>query len=147
LSSLELIFFRKPSPLREALDLGVPVGLGSDIAGEYSIDIMNSMRRAVVVSRIRDGTRKLSNDERSLAVDWKDALYLATRGGVIVLPENSMSNTSSLVAFTCLFLAITRNPALLSFSIFIAIYITTEIIFSLSYFGGCTFSHTHCPLS
>ncbi|KAG1748749.1 hypothetical protein EDB19DRAFT_1893793 [Suillus lakei] len=72
-------------PLREALDLGVPVGLGTDIAGGYSIDIMNSMRQAVAVSRIRDGPRKLSDDERSLAIDWKDALYLATRGGATAL--------------------------------------------------------------
>ncbi|KAG2057895.1 Metallo-dependent hydrolase [Suillus hirtellus] len=78
-------FSEKPFPLREALDLGVPVGLGTDIAGGYSIDIMNSMRQAVAVSRIRDGTRKLSGDERSLAIDWKDALYLATRGGATAL--------------------------------------------------------------
>ncbi|KAG0704228.1 Metallo-dependent hydrolase [Suillus ampliporus] len=79
-------FSEKPFPLREALDLGVPVGLGSDIAGGYSIDIMNSMRQAVAVSRIRDGTRKLSDSEgKSLAVDWKDALYLATRGGASAL--------------------------------------------------------------
>ncbi|KAG1745902.1 Metallo-dependent hydrolase [Suillus paluster] len=79
-------FSEKPFPLREALDLGVPVGLGTDIAGGYSIDIMNSMRQAVAVSRIRDGTRKLSDsDGKSLAVDWKDALYLATRGGATAL--------------------------------------------------------------
>lgn len=78
-------FSEKPFPLREALDLGVPVGLGTDIAGGYSIDIMNSMRQAVAVSRIRDGTRKLSGGERSLAIDWKDALYLATKGGATAL--------------------------------------------------------------
>ena len=85
-------FSEKPFPLREALDLGVPVGLGSDIAGGYSIDIMNSMRQAVAVSRIRDGTRKISennNDGKSLAIDWKDALYLATRGGAIALGLSS----------------------------------------------------------
>jgi guanine deaminase len=88
-------FSEKPFPLREALDLGVPVGLGSDIAGGYSIDIMNSMRQAVAVSRIRDGTRKISDDSqnnnngKSLAIDWKDALYLATRGGAIALGLSS----------------------------------------------------------
>jgi guanine deaminase len=39
----------------------------------------------VAVSRIRDGTRKLSGGERSLAIDWKDALYLATKGGATAL--------------------------------------------------------------
>lgn len=78
-------FSEKLFPLRESLDLGVPVGLGTDIAGGYSIDIMNSMRQAVAVSRIRDGTRKLSGGEQSLAIDWKEALYLATRGGATAL--------------------------------------------------------------
>lgn len=78
-------FSEKPFPLREALELGVPVGLGTDIAGGYSIDIMNSMRQAVAVSRIRDGTRKLSGGGQSLAIDWKEALYLATRGGATAL--------------------------------------------------------------
>ena len=79
-------FSEKPFPLREALNLGVPIGLGTDIAGGYSIDIMNSMRQAVAVSRIRDGTRKLSdNSGQSLAVDWKDALFLATKGGANAL--------------------------------------------------------------
>jgi hypothetical protein len=78
-------FSEKPFPLREALYLGVPVGLGTDIAGGYSIDIMNSMRQAVAVSRISDGTRKLSSGEQSVAIDWKEALYLATRGGATAL--------------------------------------------------------------
>jgi guanine deaminase len=84
-------FSEKPFPLREALDLGVSVGLGTDIAGGYSIDIMNSMRQAVAVSRIREGTRKISDDNKgkSLAVDWKDVLYLATRGGAIALGLSS----------------------------------------------------------
>ncbi|OAX38768.1 Metallo-dependent hydrolase [Rhizopogon vinicolor AM-OR11-026] len=86
-------FSEKPFPLREALDLGVRVGLGTDIAGGYSIDIMNSMRQAVAVSRIREGTRKISdnssNNGVSLAVDWKDVLYLATRGGAISLGLSS----------------------------------------------------------
>lgn len=78
-------FSEKRFPLREALDLGVPVGLGTDIAGGYTIDIMNSMRQAVVISRISDGARKLSGGEQSLAIDWKEALYLATRGGATAL--------------------------------------------------------------
>ena len=88
-------FSERPFPLREALDMGVLVGLGSDIAGGYSIDIMDSMRHAVAVSRVRDGARKISdssrngNDRKSLAIDWKEALYLATRGGAIALRLSS----------------------------------------------------------
>lgn len=71
------------------------VGLGTDVAGGYSLDIMNSMRQAVVVSRMRQGSRLMApqnQDNRaghenteSLAIDWKESLYLATRGGATAL--------------------------------------------------------------
>jgi len=90
--------------LREALDEGVKVGLGTDIAGGYSADIMNTMRQAVVVSRLRQGRetiRKINQDrplkteeqdpQRNLAIDWKEALYLATKGGATALGLNSGS--------------------------------------------------------
>ena len=97
-------FSAEPFRLREALHLGVKVGLGTDIAGGYSLDIMNAMRQAVVVSRMREGSRVLSgnpdavgvnnpgsesNSEwiegQSLAVDWKEVLYLATKCGMQAL--------------------------------------------------------------
>ena len=81
-------FSAKPFPLREALDLQVKVGLGSDVAGGYSLDIMNSMRQAVAVSRMREGERKLRPNEispKDLSIDWKESLYLATRGGALAL--------------------------------------------------------------
>ena len=72
------------------------MGLGTDIAGGYSIDIMDAMRHAVTVSRMREGARirASANKERSrtdedygkpLSIDWKEALYLATRGGALAL--------------------------------------------------------------
>ena len=74
----------------------MPVGLGTDIAGGYSIDIMNAMRQAVIVSRMREGTRVIAkahspassikkNEDRPLSIDWKEALYLATTGGAAAL--------------------------------------------------------------
>lgn len=80
-------FSSLPFPLREALSSGVRVGLGTDIAGGYSIDIMNTMRTAVVVSRIREGARKESGQTQgeSLSINWKEALYLATKGGATTL--------------------------------------------------------------
>ncbi|KAK1226269.1 hypothetical protein PQX77_010742 [Marasmius sp. AFHP31] len=76
-------FSAEPFRLREALAEGVSVGLGTDIAGGYSIDIMNAMRQAVVVSRMREGARTMGkiSSQANLAIDWKEALYLATRGG------------------------------------------------------------------
>ncbi|TFY67855.1 hypothetical protein EVJ58_g1365 [Rhodofomes roseus] len=85
-------FSAKPFRLREALNLGVKVGLGTDIAGGYDIDMMGCMRQAVAVSRMREGDRIMAvaegrrgQDNGSLAVDWKEALYLATRGGATAL--------------------------------------------------------------
>ncbi|KZT12075.1 Metallo-dependent hydrolase [Laetiporus sulphureus 93-53] len=85
-------FSAKPFPLREALQAGVKVGLGTDIAGGYDINIMSCMRQAVAVSRIREGSRimRAADDttwepQTDLSVDWKEALYLATRGGAIAL--------------------------------------------------------------
>ncbi|KAG8927677.1 hypothetical protein FRC02_007930 [Tulasnella sp. 418] len=88
-------FSSRPFPLREALDLGVKVGLGSDVAGGYQIDLITAMRYAVSTSRIREGMRtenEISNgirnrDDRkgSVSIDWKESLFLATRGGSVAL--------------------------------------------------------------
>lgn len=81
-------FSAKPFPLREALDQSVQVGLGTDIAGGYSLDIMNAMRQAVSVSRMREGERQMAPDQAETAnrsIDWKESLFLATRGGALCL--------------------------------------------------------------
>lgn len=97
-------FSSQPFALREALDSGLNVGLGTDVAGGYSADIMNAMRSAVVVARLREGERaertlavgagKASGlfavaghgwEAKKLSIDWKEALYLATRGGAVAL--------------------------------------------------------------
>lgn len=55
---------------------------------------MNAMRHTVAASKMREGSRLLSSSKRggqesemqeSLGVDWKEALYLATRGGALAL--------------------------------------------------------------
>lgn len=87
--------------LREALDRGVRVGLGTDVAGGYSIDVMGAMRWAVGVSRLLEGARlersewqasRCAEDreinaaiDTHVRVDWKEALYLGTRGGALAL--------------------------------------------------------------
>jgi guanine deaminase len=85
-----IYFSAKPFPLREALRTGVKIGLGTDIAGGYSADIMSAMRNAVAVSRMREGERVGTNSDssdavESLAITWVESLYLATRGGAIAL--------------------------------------------------------------
>ncbi|KAH8998581.1 hypothetical protein EDB92DRAFT_1791476 [Lactarius akahatsu] len=78
--------------LREALDRGVRVGLGTDIAGGYSVDIMGAMRWSVGMSRISEGTRLEQSGcqataliQATVSVNWKEALYLGTRGGALAL--------------------------------------------------------------
>lgn len=88
------------------------MGYGTDIAGGYSADIMNAMRTGVLTGRGREGGRKETENEdshenseedsitdegqassvgtRSLAVDWKESLYVATRGGAIALGLKGM---------------------------------------------------------
>lgn len=95
-------FSAEPFRLREALNRNVKVALGTDIAGGYSVDIMNAMRQAVAVSRMRQGRETMGQpkiteldkpsqnkakleDEGNLAIDWKESLYLATRGGAVAL--------------------------------------------------------------
>ncbi|GLB45496.1 putative amidohydrolase family protein [Lyophyllum shimeji] len=79
-------FSAAPFALREVLAAGVRVGLGTDVAGGYSLDMMSAMRHAVTVSRMREGKRRLEHAgeneaAESVAIDWKEALYLATQGG------------------------------------------------------------------
>ncbi|THH06194.1 hypothetical protein EW145_g4251 [Phellinidium pouzarii] len=87
-------FSARPFALREALTAGVHVGLGTDVAGGYSIDPMSAMRCTVLVSRMREGARTeavrslRSTEEQGygdLSVNWKEALFLATRGGAVTL--------------------------------------------------------------
>ncbi len=54
---------------------------------------MNAMRQAVTVSRMRQGEEillrtnetQVQEDRDNLAIDWKESLYLATRGGSVAL--------------------------------------------------------------
>lgn len=76
------------------------VGLGTDIAGGYDIDIMGCMRQAVTVSRMREGARlahgaarDVMSESRPLSIDWKEALYLATAGGAQTLGLGEKSGT------------------------------------------------------
>ncbi len=79
-------------PTRRALDHGVRVGLGTDIAGGPSASLLSQAARAVDVSRhLEDGVdQRLSPESRGVAdshIDATTAFFLATRGGADVLGE------------------------------------------------------------
>jgi guanine deaminase len=79
-------FSTLPFRLREALDMGVKVGLGTDVAGGYQVDLMSAMRQAVITSRMRNGFQdEIVPGDAPFSIDWKESLYLATRGGAIAL--------------------------------------------------------------
>jgi guanine deaminase len=68
------------APVREWLDAGITVGLGTDVSGGHTASILGECREALFVSRhvaMRKGERA------KLAVE--EALFLATRGGAKVV--------------------------------------------------------------
>lgn len=74
--------------VRRLKDYGVKVGLGTDCSGGYSPSILNAMRQAVMASNTLTFGRPESDHH---PIQFSDALYLATRGGAILLDmENDL---------------------------------------------------------
>ena len=64
-------------PIRQMLDLGVKVGLGSDIAGGYSISIFRAMSEAVYLSKLQ----WLRSEKKDSFLSVPESFYLGTKGG------------------------------------------------------------------
>ena len=79
--------------IRELLDIGLDIGLGTDVSGGYSVSVLEAARHAVLVSRqvamtLDDGdTGRGDNSTKAneMKLSLSEALYLATRGGARVL--------------------------------------------------------------
>ncbi|KAK4946549.1 hypothetical protein LTR10_014401 [Elasticomyces elasticus] len=69
-------------PVRELLDEGIEVGLGTDVSGGYSASILDAVRNACIVSRhvgfLHDGDSRYN-------VGVAEGLWLATMGGAKVV--------------------------------------------------------------
>ena len=65
------------APIRRYLDLGLNVGLGSDVAGGHSASIFRAITDAIQVSKMYF---RLVNEERKPLI-FSEAFYLATKGG------------------------------------------------------------------
>ena len=63
-------------PVRKYLDMGIPIGLGSDIAGGHKIALNEVMVRAIQLSKIVN----ISNPE-SKPLTIEEVFYLGTKGG------------------------------------------------------------------
>ncbi|KAF2167290.1 hypothetical protein M409DRAFT_22717 [Zasmidium cellare ATCC 36951] len=70
------------APVRQLLNEGITVGLGTDVSGGYTCSMLAETREAVMVSRHRSILED-GSDECKLSVE--EALYLATRGGAKVV--------------------------------------------------------------
>ena len=65
------------APIRKYLDLGLNIGLGSDIAGGHSLSIFRAITDAIQVSKMY--FRMVSDEYHPLV--FSEAFYLATKGG------------------------------------------------------------------
>ena len=65
------------APIRKYLDLGLNIGLGSDISGGHSLDMADTLREALSVSRL---LWRLGEEEYT-HLSAREVFYLATAGG------------------------------------------------------------------
>ena len=77
-------------PLRRALRKGLSIGLGTDIAGGPSCSVLDTAKNTIFASRaLENGVNPfVQREERGLLnsrVSFKEAFYLATKGGAQVL--------------------------------------------------------------
>lgn len=71
-------------PVRDLLDAGIDVSLGTDVSGGYSPSILAAARDAAGVSRIRSATcsSDISPDRKErMKLSPEECLWMATRGG------------------------------------------------------------------
>ncbi len=65
------------APIREMLDRGIRVGLGSDVAGGFTISIFRAISDAIQVSKLY----KAVIDKTRKPLTLPEAFYMATKGG------------------------------------------------------------------
>jgi len=80
------LFSNAVLPVRQILDKGIKVGLGTDVSGGAHANMYDSCCQAIVASRaLQEGVNAtLQADERGLAgasINFKEAFWMATGGG------------------------------------------------------------------
>ncbi|MDR2718814.1 MAG: amidohydrolase family protein [Treponema sp.] len=79
------------APVRRLLNAGVPVGLGSDVAGGTNCSIFRAMSDAIQVSKLRRTV--LNVDEKPLSLE--ESFYLGTAGGGAFFGKAGMGYSGS----------------------------------------------------
>ncbi|KAF2687556.1 guanine deaminase [Lentithecium fluviatile CBS 122367] len=73
-------------PVRELLDAGLTIGLGTDVSGGFSPSILEEVRQAIWVSRfVAMQSPSAASPNNAAKLSTAEALYLATRGGAAVV--------------------------------------------------------------
>ncbi|KAF2244333.1 guanine deaminase [Trematosphaeria pertusa] len=73
-------------PVRELLNAGLTVGLGTDVSGGFSPSILEEVRQAIWVSRfVAMQSPSAAATDNAAKLSTAEALYLATRGGAAVV--------------------------------------------------------------
>ncbi|XER14588.1 Guanine deaminase [Sporomusa aerivorans] len=65
------------APVRKCIEQGIPVGLGSDVAGGHEVAMSRVMSMAIEVSKLK----WLASGKKEKFLTIPEALYLATKGG------------------------------------------------------------------
>ncbi|KAI5805857.1 hypothetical protein EDC01DRAFT_640593 [Geopyxis carbonaria] len=88
-----MLFARGILPVNRFLDIGVNIGLGTDIAGGHSSSMLSAIRLAGLTSRVHgfqsaeEGVLPKGNED---VVDWRTSCWLATKGGATALGLNNV---------------------------------------------------------
>lgn len=77
------MFAANIAPVREYLDSGIAVGLGSDMAGVGRLEMFQVVKHAILASRVRWAQTERGDDPDAVmgGLSWSEAFYLATKGG------------------------------------------------------------------
>jgi guanine deaminase len=78
------------APVRRFLDAGIPLGLGSDVAGGAHCSIFRAMSDAIQVSKLR----RILLGETTKALSLEEAFYLGTAGGGAFFGKAAQTNSS-----------------------------------------------------